>query len=195
MTRDFAKKKSTKLLSSHSGARKKSAKSRKPAMSAWSLLLTGAIFGSFVTLLLVLSYLNSKDSPNPADQLAANTTNDNQHNPPLVFEFIEMLKEQTVDVNELPPTAAGKAKKDKRLYFIQVGSFRQYKDADNLRAQLILNKGMDTEIETTTSPQGTTWYRVIVGPFTSRSKYRGAMSILANDNIETLPLTRSAKNT
>ncbi len=194
MTKDFAKKKSAKPTK-RSGARKKSRRAKNRVIPAWTLLLTGAMFGSFVTFLLVLSHLNSTEENGQMGQLATNQATDNQEEPPLVFEFIEMLKEQTVDTNDVASNETESPKKQKKSYFIQVGSFKHYKDADSLRAQLILNRGMDAEIETTTSAAGTTWYRVIVGPFNSRSKYHGAMSILANDNIETLPLTRSAKNT
>ena len=202
MTQNFANRKKSKGKP-NAGGTKKSAGRKKPTPTPpWILLLTGAVFGSLVTFLAFLSHIGSDnliEINNGGQPLASNTsgpvpnTNNNQlkDTPPLVFEFIEMLKKQTVEVPDVTPTKR-KNKMENKAYFIQAGSFKHYKDADALRARLII-KGFRTEIETTTNASGTTWYRLVVGPFTSRSKFHGAISSLANDNIDTLPLTRKIK--
>ena len=117
-------------------------------------------------------------------------------------DVIEMLKDQKVEVADsaaptttatapAQTTAPPKAEETTAL-FIQAGSFKNYKDADNLRARLIL-RGMDTEIETTDSSTGSPLYRVVVGPYLSRTNFQSAMTSLANDNITPQPLTRKVK--
>jgi cell division protein FtsN len=66
---------------------------------------------------------------------------------------------------------------------IQAASFRNDKDADRMRADLILS-GMDTNIRKTIGKNGKPWYRVVIGPFVSRSKMNRAKDKLANKDIQ-----------
>ncbi len=200
MTQDFAKRKSAKGKPVANGTKKQAAKAKHRQIPPWVLLLTGAVFGSFVTFLLFLSYLDPSKKMDDAGQFAANQPRPGNQTPPLEFQFIEMLKEQKVEVPPEPvaPTATPVTptptvkKEEPTAFFIQAGSFKSYKEADNLRARLIL-RGMDTDIETSDSSAGAPMYRVVVGPYLSRNDFQSAMTTLANDNITTLPLTRKIK--
>lgn len=54
-------------------------------------------------------------------------------------------------------------------YMIQVGSFLDRADADELRAKLTLN-GFEAKIETANLNNAGTWFRVNVGPFATESE-------------------------
>ena len=65
----------------------------------------------------------------------------------------------------------------KTTYLVQVASFQNQKDAEKLKATLILKdyKAFITSI----SQKQQTWYRVIIGPYTSRQKAEAAQVGLA----------------
>ena len=63
-----------------------------------------------------------------------------------------------------PPAAPG--------FQVQVGSFRVWKKADELRASLSLG-GFESAIHTTNTPTGT-WHRVQLGPFRAREAAEAA---------------------
>ena len=78
--------------------------------------------------------------------------------------------------------------------FLQVASFRKHADADKARANLIL-LNMNANIEQSTLQSGTTAYRVIVGPYTSKSKLAKARDTLVSNGFEYLTLKRKIWNT
>jgi len=72
-------------------------------------------------------------------------------NQPMVKKELQEKKE-TKD-NKKPLVA------NKKEYFLQLASFKDYKDADNLRAKLILS-GIDVDIFKAKLDNGAVWYRV-----------------------------------
>jgi len=106
------------------------------------------------------------------------------------FNFYDILPESEVippKVEEYKYTEKGKA--TKYQYILQTGSFRSIKDAERQRATIGF-QGLKGRIEKTNN-KGSTWYRVQVGPFYSRSKMNGAMDKLVAINIQ--PLVRQSK--
>lgn len=79
----------------------------------------------------------------------------------LDFYTILPETESTVTVKEIND-ADITVKKDS--YFLQVGSFKNVADADNLKAKLAL-QGFEAIVQTATIPEKGTWHRVRVGPF------------------------------
>lgn len=65
----------------------------------------------------------------------------------------------------------------KESYMIQVASFRNRYDAEKIRGSLVL-KGFDARV-VLISQAGMAWYRVIIGPFASRSLAEAAQSSVA----------------
>ena len=55
---------------------------------------------------------------------------------------------------------------NKDSYLVQVGSFRSMREAERMKASLLM-KGFDVGIHTVTAQQ-INWYRVIIGPFSSK---------------------------
>lgn len=99
------------------------------------------------------------------------------------FEFYELLRETEVmstgeDAYKLPSK-----KKELQRYMLQAGSFKNYDDADRLRAKLIL-EGLSVQLKAVKSKNGRTWHRVMVGPFNNRSQLNQAQDTLARNNTE-----------
>ena len=77
-----------------------------------------------------------------------------------------------------PPSPPGS-----REYRVQVGSFRERKEADRLRAELALG-GFESSIQTTDATNGT-WHRVMLGPFRGRAAAEAAKArVLTARGIE-----------
>ena len=72
---------------------------------------------------------------------------------------------------------------------LQVASFKNNSDAERVRAELIL-LNLNASIETATVSNGKTWHRIIVGPFTNRSKLSKARSTLISNRYEALVLKK-----
>ena len=96
------------------------------------------------------------------------------------IQFYDTLKEQEVVV-------AGPTVQDRNSgsynFSLQAGAFKNKADAESLRAQLIL-MGMNVTVSAIVAESGTTWHRVIVGPFVSRSKFAHARSQLLDNHIQ-----------
>jgi cell division protein FtsN len=72
-------------------------------------------------------------------------------------------------------------------YLVQSGSFRSQEDAERQRAQIAF-QGLRANIQRIDLDSGSVWYRVNVGPFTSRSQMNSAIDKLVSLNIQ--PLVR-----
>src|SRR5689334_18847893 len=85
------------------------------------------------------------------------------------FDFYRILpgKEEPVTERQLREAAkqAGKQGAPKESYFLQVGSFPNPSDADNLKARLAL-MGMEANVEPANVAGKGVWYRVRLGPYT-----------------------------
>lgn len=102
------------------------------------------------------------------------------------FRFYEMLPESEVvppDVQEYAPSPQTRDFQ----YLVQSGSFRKREDAERQRAQIAF-QGLRAHIQRVDLDSGTTWYRVNVGPFDSRSQMNSAVDKLVSLNIQ--PLVR-----
>jgi cell division protein FtsN len=74
-------------------------------------------------------------------------------------------------------------------YLLQAGSFRNPRDAESLKIQLLL-LNLAADIETFELDTGETVNRVLVGPFASRAKTASAKTKLAGNNINSILLKR-----
>lgn len=82
-----------------------------------------------------------------------------------------------------PPTVA---KAPVTQFFLQAGSFRKQVEADKVRAQIIL-LGQDVRVERVTVREEP-WFRVLVGPFTTREQLNLAQKTLAGSGYKNLLL-------
>lgn len=104
--------------------------------------------------------------------------------PEPTFEFYNILPNREVDVSawvtKTPVVGNNKAPEEEGNYILQVGSFKQNKAADQVKARLAL-LGFQAYIESgVINGEGT--FRVRIGPYKNLSKLREARErLLAND--------------
>lgn len=102
------------------------------------------------------------------------------------YDFYRLLEKQTVEVPVGEYKSTPKDAVEEYEYRLQAGSFRSASDADRMRATLLLD-GLPAYSETS-SVNGSTWYRVYVGPFADRSRLNKAQDILVSRRISPLVL-------
>ncbi|WP_019603501.1 SPOR domain-containing protein [Teredinibacter turnerae] len=173
-------------------------KSNEPRVPAWVWLFTGCVLGAFIMFLMRLSQLDPvqriADSKTTSSSSAKVAKKESKPTQPK-FDFYEVLKETRVSIPELtdkdntvssdePP-----AQTDTYEYILQVASFKNVDDAEELRVQLLL-LNLDARVERAEVRKGDTWNRVLVGPFESRSLLAKARSTLVSNHHEALVLKR-----
>ena len=102
------------------------------------------------------------------------------------FRFYEMLPESEVVPPKVEEYTPGPSQTDFN-YLLQSGSFRSKEDAERQRAQIAF-QGLRASTQRIDLDNGSVWYRVNVGPFTSRSQMNSAIDKLVSLNIQ--PLVR-----
>lgn len=120
-------------------------------------------------------------APAPAEPETATGSEEKQR-----YRFYELLPESEVVPPKVEEYTPGPASQD-FTYLIQSGSFRSQQDAERQRAQIAF-QGLRAKVQRIDLDSGSTWFRVNVGPFTSRSQMNSAIDKLVSINIE--PLVR-----
>jgi cell division protein FtsN len=107
------------------------------------------------------------------------------------YDFFTVLPEMEVVVPEQelseriqPETASAAGQADSSRYLLQVGSFRELADADQLKARLAL-LGVVARVQSVTVNDAT-WHRVRVGPVNSAREADDMRSRLADNGIDSL---------
>lgn len=177
--------------------RKKSA--RKQGTPAWMWLLTGLLIG-----LGLAYYLWSKGYiPQPGAETTTTETpaqggplDDEEvapasdEPPKSRYDFFTVLPEMEVVVPEQElakksqPAETAAVASDSGSYLLQVGSFRENSDAEQMKARLAL-LGISARIQSVTV-NGATWHRVRVGPVAGARQADAMRNQLANNGIESL---------
>lgn len=139
----------------------------------------------------------AKPKPAPAKSKTESKTNNKASTTPAVpieeqserFDFYEILPESEVDTANVEPyKSTPKSAKSKHTYVLQAGSFQGSKDAEQLRARLILEGLPNVRTKRVTNSNGSIWYQVLAGPFENRSMLSKAEDRLVRMNIQ--PLVR-----
>ncbi|WP_116807676.1 SPOR domain-containing protein [Steroidobacter cummioxidans] len=122
----------------------------------------------------------AQTKPAPASQEEAETQ----------FDFYEMLPKYEVVIPEqdarggaAPAVVAGPVQKP-GAYILQAGSFRNFKDADRVRAMIAM-QGVESKIQKVTIDKDT-WHRVRVGPITNLQRLEDTRSKLRQAQIDAL---------
>lgn len=184
---------------------------KKNQSPAWLWLLTGILIGLGISTWAVLQGyipqpkrttastqpLPTPNKTNPKDQQAILSNNDNTK--PVKkprYDFFTVLEEVEVAVPEkelrqqaktesrqpAEKTAASDNTGNKGNYIIQVGSFRNPKDAESMKAQLAF-LGASAHIQKVTI-NDKTWQRVRVGPYSSASEVEAMRTRLSSNGID-----------
>jgi cell division protein FtsN len=99
------------------------------------------------------------------------------------FEFYKILPGAEEPVTEQQIKQAAKAGAPAENYLLQVGSFQNPADADNLKARLALI-GVEAGVEPIDLADKGTWYRVRIGPYTKIDEINRLRQTLAQNGIE-----------
>jgi len=134
------------------------------------------------------------DSKKPGVANKQETKADIKPKPPH-FEFYTILPEKEVVVPEYEiktrtrEERVGKAKESQ--YIMQAGSFKSFKEADQLRAKLAL-MGIESKVEKA-KVGDVTWHRVKMGPFTQMASVNTIRSRLRKNGVDVMVTEIDAK--
>lgn len=182
MAQDYAKKKNGPAPRKGGGS----------GIPGWVWLIAGVVTGAFAMFLIYLTGINPPTTNEPSKAETEKTAVKDPAPPPEekpTFEFYDSLTNNKV----IPPKAAATATtgvSTHTSYVLQAASFKNPKDADALKAQLIL-EGLDTRIEKF-NRDGETWHRVLVGPFNDEARIAQAKTILSQHKINPILLQKKA---
>ncbi len=99
------------------------------------------------------------------------------------FEFYKILPGAEEPVTEKQLKQAAKSGASVENYLLQIGSFQNPAEADNLKARLALI-GVEAGVEPIELPEKGTWYRVRVGPYTKVEEINRVRQTLAQNGID-----------
>jgi cell division protein FtsN len=180
--------------------RRRNAGRKSQGTPGWMWLLAGILIG-----LGLAYYLSAKgyipqpqaDSSSSEESAATGTASDAEEVAPAAdepkkspYDFFTVLPEMEVVVPEQelskknPPQVAQTNPADSGSYLLQVGSFRQNSDAEQMKARLAL-LGITASIQTVTVNDAT-WHRVRVGPVSGIGQADEMRSQLSDNGIDSL---------
>ncbi len=198
---------------SRRGASRGGSKKQSRQIPGWVWLFTGAVAGLFVAFLVHLAHVQMEqggtgggerkvaEKPQPEEKEKDGASKEDQPK----FDFYAVLPKMEVivpkgDDDEQEQSrsdntqSSGDNKADKpvagrhdKRFLLQAGSFRNQKDADRRRAELIL-KGYQARIQPVDMDNGDTWHRVMIGPYDNINTLHRAQDKLAAGGVETLPI-------
>ena len=171
---------------------------------AWFWLLGGILIGLGLALALMLKgylpelkkHLPSVDSTPPGKTESALVEDESAETPKPKkprYDFFTVLPEMEVVVPEqelsrqadrAEPAGETATTNDADSYILQVGSFRNSSEAEQMKARLALLGSMAT-VQTVTV-NGQTWHRVRIGPFEGARKADEMRRMLSDNKIDTL---------
>jgi cell division protein FtsN len=136
--------------------------------------------------------LSGEHVKNQADTPAPESAQDSTH-----YDFYDVLPKfevvvpnQKKDPKKPGDTAAGSIDTP-GTYVLQVGSWRNYPDADRVRAQLAL-QGIESNIQKV-SVDSDTWHRVRIGPITDLKKLEDTRRKLREAQIDAMVIRMGNK--
>ena len=188
----------TKRTPPRKGATRRSPAPRKRKTAWWLWLLVPGIVIAFIFGLMQLNQVSPEAKP-AASQPAKVTPKPVAPAPakkPVevapkaevapkkdTFEFYQILQDSKVDTSHVDAYQSTPRGEQDYYYMLQAASFRNPEDADRMRAQLILSGLVETSVRETTGQNEKPWFRVILGPYDSRSKMKRAEDRLVSMNI------------
>lgn len=180
-------------------------KENKP-LPGWLWLVTGLVIGLFVALLVYIKENSSGKTaitetmskvfqPKQTDTRDVKATTPERppekpvdSNKPK-FDFYTILPELEVAIPEqelIPEKTTSKHPPETKLgYMLQAGSFRQFSEADKLKARLAL-QGIEASIQTVKINDQDTWHRVRIGPLDDLNALNNARARLRKLGIATI---------
>ena len=166
------------------------------SLSLWRWMLITALIISFVVFLVYLNSNGSKQVPLPQEVATApeqvKTEAPKQEKKPEPgpvlpqFDFYTILPEKEVVVPDYEINTRAREERVGQAkaasYILQAGSFRDFKDADALRAKLAL-MGIESKVEKA-KVGSVVWNRVKMGPYTQMASVSTIRNRLRENGID-----------
>lgn len=181
-------------------ARRKKPARKKQGTPAWMWLFTGLLIGLGLAYFLWSKGYIPQPGVDPSaavESTAQSSAVDDEEVAPASdeppksrYDFFTVLPEMEVVVPEQElakksqPAETAAVEADTGSYILQVGSFRENSDAEQMKARLAL-LGISARIQSVTV-NGATWHRVRVGPVNGARQADTMRNQLANNGIESL---------
>lgn len=160
---------------------------RREPLAGWRGVALGAAAGLAVALAVWLLVRGGEEAPAPVAD-AADEAGPVAADPAERYDFYEMLPKFEVVVPEreaaLPRGAPPATGEPAGAYVLQVGSYRNFAEADRVRAQLAL-QGIRSRVQRV-SVDNDTWHRVRVGPITDLDELSRIRDRLREAEMDTL---------
>ena len=172
-------------------AKKSSARKQRvvtPPVSKWVWILYAALAAGFLWFLVTLNSVPVEEAVQSLKE-GLSEEKDESADKGSSYDFYKMLPEAKV-IPQHVPDYVPKTPDPSVVYILQTGSFRAHADAEKQKATIAF-QGMQAHIEQTNTADNGIWYRVILGPFQSRSKMNRAIDSLVKLRIQ--PLVRKKK--
>jgi len=179
--------------------RRRTRKKASSGIPAWFWLLGGILIGLGTAVALMLKgylpelkqHMPSVDSKAPQTAEPALVEDDKNTKPKKRrYDFFTVLPEMEVVVPEqelsrkAEPAPGSTPAAGTERYILQVGSFRNAAEAEQMKARLALLGSIAT-VQTVTV-NGQTWHRVRIGPFQGARKADEMRRMLSDNQIDTL---------
>ncbi|WP_198949513.1 SPOR domain-containing protein [Halovibrio salipaludis] len=158
-------------------------------------LIPVALLSGFVGFLVYLDSLDPDGDDRPPETTSAPEQQPEQESSGETprFKFYEMLPDSEVATPDIEAYRPDESESDRNLeYILQAGSFQSREDAERQRAQVGF-QGLRARISEVSVDDGGVWYRVMVGPFDSRSRMNQAVDRLVEINIQPMVRRRNAE--
>ena len=162
--------------------------------------LIGLVLGTFATSIYFNQNENiyeGKPSSNDNNYNKENENIETINTKEITFDFPTILEERTVEkiIEKTYPETQINIDKSEKItsYIIQVGSFKNFKSADALKAKLAFS-GLSADIQKTNIIGKGISFRVFVGPFEDKEKKDAVKKILAANSIDSITIEQKIEN-
>ena len=162
--------------------------------------LIGLVLGTFATSIYFNQNENiyeGKPSSNDNNYNKENENIETINTKEITFDFPTILEERTVEkiIEKTYPETQINIDKSEKItrYIIQVGSFKNFKSADALKAKLAFS-GLSADIQKINIIGKGISFRVFVGPFEDKEKKDAVKKILAANSIDSVTIEQKIEN-
>lgn len=167
----------------------KRSRARREPLAGWTGVALGGLVGLALGLSIYLLHRPGADHPpaSPPQPASASDAGPAAAEPAERYDFYEMLPKFEVVVPEREaalPRGAPPVADRPGAYVLQVGSYRNFAEADRVRAQLAL-QGIESRVQRV-SVDNDTWHRVRVGPISDLDELNRVRDRLREAEMDTL---------